>query len=168
MNLDRLVEPEKPWLHLLVMGETEACDLLSDVPSSPQEPVVTRVMRGHKGTTAADLFDEFAAALQFPCYFGENWDAFDECLTDLEWLPADAYVLLITRTIHLLEREPSEHFRQFLNILVEAGQTWSQPAEGQWPRPPRAFHVILQCASAEEKPLRERLKAAGAAFDVLS
>ena len=36
-------------------------------------------LRGGKMRTAAGFFDELAAALQFPSWFGENWDA----LTDI-------------------------------------------------------------------------------------
>jgi len=36
-----------------------------------------------------------AAALQFPYYFGENWDADARLLADLAWLNADAMVICI-------------------------------------------------------------------------
>jgi hypothetical protein len=35
-----------------------------------------------KLSTPASVFDEFAAALDFPKYFGRNWDALDECFSD--------------------------------------------------------------------------------------
>ena len=34
--------------------------------------------------SVAAVFDEFAAAFQFPYYFGRNKDAFDECMRDLD------------------------------------------------------------------------------------
>jgi len=34
-----------------------------------------------------------AAAMHFPEYFGGNWDALHDCLTDLSWQPARGYVL---------------------------------------------------------------------------
>jgi hypothetical protein len=40
--------------------------------------LTVRMTRGRKMRTVDGLFDEMAAALQFPCYFGANWDAFSE------------------------------------------------------------------------------------------
>ena len=47
-----------------------------------------------------DLMNEFGAALQFFDGFGENWHALKECLSYLdEWLPATAYVLVVSNPI---------------------------------------------------------------------
>src|SRR5947209_1850287 len=99
MDLNRLLQLQPPWFHVLVATETDASELRAGLPDSPSGRVVFRVIRGRKARTKSALFDEFAAALQFPYYFGENWDAFDECLTDLSWLPGDAYILLFLQSI---------------------------------------------------------------------
>jgi len=75
--------------------------------------MVVRCLRGHKMLSVDRLFDEFAAALQFPYYFGENWPAFRECLTDLSWLPASAYALFIWNTATLLKDEPAWRLQPF-------------------------------------------------------
>ena len=97
-----------------------------------------------------DLYDEFAAALQFPEYFGENWDAFDECLADLEWLPAPAYVLLISNAVEVLSGEPEKQFATFVRILSGICAEW---ARAETPKP---FHVLLQCAESDVETLRRR------------
>jgi RNAse (barnase) inhibitor barstar len=49
-----------------------------------------------KGVTGKEGFLKRAAKeLDFPPYFGMNWDAFSDCLTDMAWRPAAGYVILI-------------------------------------------------------------------------
>ena len=50
-------------------------------------------INGEQIETEDHLFRAVAKEMQFPDYFGMNWDAFDECLRDMEWLPSKGYVL---------------------------------------------------------------------------
>src|ERR1051326_1670912 len=98
MDLKRLLSKHGPSIHVLSSEEAEQ---LTHQPPE-KTAIVMRRIRGHKAKTTAALFDEMAAALQFPSYFGENWNALDECLNDLEWLPGDAYVLVFERSPEVL------------------------------------------------------------------
>jgi RNAse (barnase) inhibitor barstar len=50
-----------------------------------------------KGVTGKTGFLQKAAVrLGVPSYFGMNWDAFSDCLTDMEWRPATGYVILFS------------------------------------------------------------------------
>jgi hypothetical protein len=158
MSTDPVLRPEGPWLHPFAATESAACDRLRKLQHAVGPRIACRAIRGRKARTRQGVFDEFAAALQFPCYFGENWDAFDECLTDLEWLPAEGYVLLVTHSAHLLEAEAPDQLATLFRILERAGQEWSQSAGSA--RPPRAFHVLLQCGKEEVASLRAKLDAA--------
>lgn len=41
------------------------------------------------------LFDALSKALKFPSHFGKNWDALNDCLTDLAWLNGNGWVLIL-------------------------------------------------------------------------
>lgn len=42
-----------------------------------------------------DLFGRLHKALQLPGYFGNNWDALNDCLHDLSWLPGVTHITLL-------------------------------------------------------------------------
>lgn len=78
---------------LLIANRTE---IGSAVIGWTEAGLTVRVVRGRKMRNLRALFNEFAAALQFPLYFGENEDAFNECIAELETLPAgEGYVVTV-------------------------------------------------------------------------
>jgi RNAse (barnase) inhibitor barstar len=119
-----------------------------------------RVLRGAKMRTEPALFDELAAALQFPDYFGENWAAVDECLTDLEWLPGNGYLLLLADADQVLADEPADRFDLLLRVLERAAQEWARPVERgeDWDRAAVPFHVVLHARSGREGELVDRFR----------
>lgn len=69
------------------------------------------------------LLDAIAAELRFPDYFGRNWDALDECITDLSWLPPGD-VALIHRDLPLSDNRASLSI--YLSILRKAVRNWDR------------------------------------------
>jgi hypothetical protein len=55
-------------------------------------------LEGAKVTTADRYFAALAALFQFPDYFGQNWDAVADCLTDLDWQSGDRIVVVHSDT----------------------------------------------------------------------
>lgn len=96
-----------------------------------------RELRGDKMRTVAELFDEFAAAFQFPYYFGANKDAFDESLRDLDDVVGDApgYVAVIRTADELLAEQPTE--RAWFDATM-------RDCAAYWARRDVAFRVVLQ------------------------
>jgi|GEM_PF-985440 len=45
--------------------------------------------------TKRELFAALQRQLHFPSYFGGNWDALNDCLHDLSWLPEHQEIVLI-------------------------------------------------------------------------
>jgi hypothetical protein len=73
--------------------------------------------------TKAHLLDALARELRFPDYFGHNWDALDECLRDLGWLP-EGDVLLAHEDIPL-HADPAAR-GIYLATLREAVEIWAK------------------------------------------
>ena len=84
--------------------------------------------------THSDLFSAIADAMNFPEYFGKNWDALEECLCDLEWISAKGYVLLIHRANQFWQHAP-----KLAGQLVES---WLF-CDGYWLSRNIPFHVIF-------------------------
>jgi Barstar (barnase inhibitor) len=72
-----------------------------------------------------DLLAAIGEALQFPAYYGQNWDALEECITDLAWLPARGYLLLYDQADRLALREP-EVWRIACETMREAALVWAR------------------------------------------
>ena len=61
-----------------------------------------------------------AETLRFPEWAGHNWDAFEELVNDLSWLPAaPGYVLLLDRVGRFARRQPAE-LEIALDVLEKA------------------------------------------------
>jgi hypothetical protein len=115
--------------------------------------------------TLQRLFDEFAAALQFPGYFGENAGAFDECLADLGWLPPrEGYVIVINDPDEVLAGESASALSWLVGSLARAREELARPVElGEWwDRPAVPFHVVLQPAAGDAAKITRRWADAGA------
>ena len=148
MNFDSL---EPPYLYLSIASPKEFGEYAYRLNYEKQSEFAIRVVRGNKMRRLADLYDEFAAALQFPDYFGGNWDALDECLTDLDWLPAAGYVLFVSNAVEVLREEPENQFVTFVSVLyLEPVEEWARA------KPPKPFHVLLQCTESDIEILRGR------------
>lgn len=133
--------------------------------------LTVRIARGRKMRSADRLFDEMAAVLQFPYYFGENWAAFDECFADMDWLPMNAgIVVVILDPAEVLAAENNVELATLVRAITHAAQTYAEPIElGEWwDRPAVPFHVVLQSRPAEAESVRAHWETAGAEVSVLS
>lgn len=122
--------------------------------------LATRHLRGERMRTTDGVFGEFAAALQFPPYFGFNWHAFDECLGDLSWLGVDAGVGVVISAGDELFTDAMSALRDFVTSVGYAVTEWAETSESGVgsDRPPASLLVVLQLSDAA----RTRWIAAGA------
>lgn len=62
------------------------------------------------------LLKNIAAALDFPDWFGQNWDALEDCLCDL---PGNGYVLLFEQA------KPGDDLGVLIDVLRSSAQSWA-------------------------------------------
>jgi RNAse (barnase) inhibitor barstar len=133
-----LLSTKAPWASLLVLKPGDSLDHIVNIPAG----FAMKTIHGAKCRTTTGLFAEFARALSFPDYFGHNWDALEECLADLEWLPAKGYVLLLNDAEQILRQEEDE-YATLLEVLSDAGEAWASGQAGMGERPATPFHVLF-------------------------
>jgi Barstar (barnase inhibitor) len=161
MNTDALYQTIPPWIFLHLVTAEEAKWLPDFLYKKEGHSPVIRVLRGDKMKTRQGLMDEFGAALQFFEDFGENWYALKECLCYLdEWLPADAYILVVSNCTELLSQEDTDELHWFLQTVREVGDWWGRPItdNDRFNRGPIPFHVVLRCREGDAAKARARFK----------
>lgn len=138
---------------------------------------VVAILQGSNMQTFAGLFDEFSRLLKFPSYFGRNFNALYDVLTDFAWLPADSYALLFVDAPLILSHEkidprwvPPSHIEALAGLLQRACEYWNRPiAQGQWfDRPGVPYHVVFQVTPERAPDFRDMLSVAQVPFDNLS
>ncbi len=134
---DQLAATTPPWVHLWVGADDGS-------PALPAPPagVVVRALAGRRCRTKRALLAEMADTLAFPAHFGKTWDALEDCLTDLEWLPGTGYRLVILDADQLLAREAAS-YATLIALLGDVGRAWGERATGHPGRGPVPFHTVL-------------------------
>jgi RNAse (barnase) inhibitor barstar len=102
------------------------------------------LLRGNEIRSKADFLSRAAADLSFPDYFGNNWDAFEDCLTDMTGHEAYGYVLLFDDFGPFAEHSPDE-FHTALEILKDSAVFWADKQ--------KTFVVLLRGPSREKPEL---------------
>jgi hypothetical protein len=78
-----------------------------------------------------ELLARIADALEFPWWFGQNWDALADCLGDLEWLPAEGYVLLLDDPDQLRRAAPQD-YATAVEVFADAARGWRERNTPFW------------------------------------
>jgi hypothetical protein len=67
----------------------------------------------------ANPIEAIARALEFPAWFGGNWDALEDCLGDLSW--REAPHRLVLRNF-----QPGDELGILIDVLSSAAQFWEE------------------------------------------
>lgn len=93
------------------------------------------VLDGAKISDKKSFLDKIARAMKFPEYFGKNWDALDDCLTDLEGTSVKGYILLFENPRRFMKSSPAEWA-----VAADVFKT----AMGFWSDQKIPFYVLLR------------------------
>jgi RNAse (barnase) inhibitor barstar len=69
------------------------------------------------------ILEQLYQMFYFPDYFGMNWDAVDECIQNLSWLPAKGYCCFLINTDEF-QFSDNENFKIMASVFEDASITW--------------------------------------------
>jgi len=87
------------------------------------DKLTVRWLRGDRMRDIKGVFGEFAAALQFPWYFGRNSAAMNECLCDLDWIEFSGIVIVIFDADQILADDENDLGCHAWLVVVLTGVT---------------------------------------------
>jgi RNAse (barnase) inhibitor barstar len=154
-ELAELLRPGPPSFHLTSADTTDLGDATVALIRARPTAAVRRI-RGSRSRSTDGLFDELAAALQFPAYFGANWNALSDMLSDLRWLPAKEYLLVVEDADELLADAPDGVVNDCLRVLAAAAEIAA----------PIPFQIVLQAVAGGR--IARALNDNGTPFDVVA
>lgn len=93
---------------------------------------------GKKISDKASFLEAIARAMNFPNYFGKNWDALNDSLTDLEGIAPKGYVLLFQSPERFMRTNPNE-WEVAHEVFESAIEFWSKQK--------MPFYVLLRGAN---------------------
>ena len=103
--------------------------LLDDLEYQPLETACSELsfseffLDAQRVVSMPGLMDGFAKSLELPGYFGRNWDALLDLMTDLSWNPAKGYVLVFANAEPLPAVMKSE-FRVLIRVIEATIRSW--------------------------------------------
>lgn len=96
-------------------------------------------LEGQKIEKKEQFLNHAAVAMKFPSHFGNNWDAFYDCITDFEWQESDHYVIYFDHTDAFADHHESQ-LETVIELFQDAVKFWKD--EG------KSMLVLLSGSSA--------------------
>ena len=82
----------------------------------------------------SDFLKTASTVINLPEYFGYNWDAWQDCITDLSWYKASSYLLVYDQWQNFAQDHPNDW--QILNDVFSE-------AIAYWLKRNKRFYVLL-------------------------
>ena len=84
-----------------------------------------------QGMKSAELLEKLGKTLDFPGWYGANFDALNDCLSDPDCLPAKGIVLFIVGSAHLHKSDP-EGLSTLIEVFQSAGSELRRHGTALW------------------------------------
>lgn len=122
---DRLREPRKS-------GVFRATEPPADLESAAQA-VGLRLyaIDASAVRTKSQMLGLLGRSLAFPPWYGRNWDALEDCLTDLDWLQDPGIAVRFEGFEPYAEADP-DGFAILLDIFKTSAEYWRGEGQGFW------------------------------------
>ena len=75
-------------------------------------------------TESSEVLARLGEQLHFPDWFGQNWDALADCLSDFSWREAAGYALVLEQ-LGDFRAAGDDDFDTLIEILSDASASWS-------------------------------------------
>jgi hypothetical protein len=125
-------------------------------------------LAGRQITSKAAFLAACAAALDFPAYFGRNWDALADSVRDLSWAETERGYLVLYEDAGVFAAAAPADFMVALDILRSAVASWQETATPMTillRRAGRAAPLIPRLAPMIQRPHpRQAILSGAAAF----
>ncbi len=146
-----------PYLHIIVKKESDMMNYAKNL--SDHTKLSVYYLDSTKCKTRLMFFKEIANSLKFPDYFGHNWDALEECLSDLDWIANNGWVLVFLNADKLLN-EKTRDFKILIKLLDGVGREWSQLRcyDQLHKIEAKPFHFLFHVNPENEQNLRTRFE----------
>jgi hypothetical protein len=110
--LQRLQDPARSGVY-----RTTRSDAILDAVRGSRLNLGTVSLNGVE--TKGAVLQRIAQSLAFPAWFGGNWDALEDCLTDLSWCAADGHVLVFDRFTQ------GDELGTLIDVLASSAEFWA-------------------------------------------
>ncbi len=96
---------------------------------------------GSKIRDKKTFLDNIARAMEFPAYFGKNWDALNDMLTDVEWARAAGYIVLFQDPERFIKNAPDD-WGVAVDIFTTTIEFWKEQGI--------PFYILLRGVKARD------------------
>ncbi|WP_406474284.1 barstar family protein [Streptomyces sp. NBC_01615] len=153
-----LTRREEPWVVFAPEGDAVLARQLAVLEQQRGGLVVH--LPAEELTTPESLFLAFARSLEFPGYFGHNWDALVDCLDDLHgsWHGNRDLAVVVDDADLLLD---VDHLPLFVSVLCQAAARANSSVDADGDsrddRPAIAQHFVFVCRDVPPGEFASRL-----------